>query len=1567
MRIALLVAGIGLFVADAIGGVMTVRPSPVRSLGAGGVAAARAMRVEPTLIDALDGLTEVLIDDFRLPDGEPVTLHLTPVIMDVGPTWIVDDSGVTAPRRLPPEPVKAWTGSVLGEPDSRVFLGFAGSTAHGWVETTRGLDMLVTDPSNTQISFYRVGQARGGVEVQPPGTALKDVSSSARNGSWSPPATEEALIRSELRRLLQDMDGDGPLSDRMDPETYLNLYRLLDADDDSVNIFASGGCCLAPGYCYTLTEALCAELCAGAPDDLGVRCDNLAIALDPSDPSSGTDYAPCWLGAGVPCNAQWVCFEAGTGEYDGAWVGACCYPDPVNPGVQVLGDLQACECAILGGRFLLPPKPCVSDGKPWEIPADRFMSAGALADVICVDNDGDPLPLDECQICYEPSGACCLDQGLFCQDVVDEGEFPNLSSVRCAQLPRSVCESDDENVLAVLNASVPGYFIQECMPCIDQTDLALYEDDDLPPPTIVIAGTPPVCSSVTPVVEYADPENPLSGSVVELLGPRSLICEGKGVLIDSDPFFVQLFGGDYVAASGYARILAASVFSTIERDAAVQFSIAGVVLHDWLVTDPDPAGIGDLPDIDGNQLSIGACCLSGAYCYENISAYQCAEYAGDWLGEGASCWTNECGDGVSSPNDILQHAPLDITQAIDRLQEAWTVDLDEWAGPNPDNNNEALAELFCTATAVVALGAAPYYVPSDSSEGPADGVYRQGVATSGVGVLCQREDAFALVPVRGGFAPPPSSHPPPAEEGMWDFVQFARAMGLLAGVNATSLYGYDSCITFPCDSMAALPDCTLRYEDPAASALGVMPSTIMSNCLTCDGGLANIQLRYRNEIAARIYSSVAALECGPEAAGAWPPICATNLGSGSDYVADQQYPIPISDVLIVPDLVSTTLDVLANDIPCNCNGTSDGDAIKIIQGSGSMIDCSSGSVLTTLGGAVCLTELPSGVEVVEYTPPVDWCGIDSFVYEVENCNASQPNPATTVYLVPDTGDLPLSPLAGSFSCVSISSIAESSFVPASILDAPPPITDCGSDPTVICYRANNVGASIKRIRWDNARLVVHAGHQSESILRFWFASVPGGAADVFFDVSPFAPADPSDPYPYCATATGTLSLPNIESVFVPVGGLITVQCYETFDDGALPDAEWKSFNIDIDLGSNSSVLGVCCVEGLCLDELTANECADFHWRWDEEAGVAGEWVEDLTVSGFFYGAGKTCDDLDWCTRRAPCCLGSVACVEVAPDVCTNDLDGTVLTLPDNVFNPDEPLWGYPCTFTVCDLDPTVDVIGGCCLNNNATGLAFCTDTTMDICDGLPALLPGAAWESTWQVRAKCTATACGTGNGPTGGVGACCFDDLNCCTDGLTAAVCAEAYGLFMGTGSTCADTCPTSNPVDGVCCFDSSSIGGWACIEGLPASQCTLIGGNHNTTLTSCSGLLPCDPGVPIINCCVDYQLLVVDSAQTCWEAGGLLAGVDGVDPDCDPLDGVIAVNGNTTSYTVWAPTFGGTPLGFFNAADFDRDGRVGVPDLLMLLDFWLGDGPNSPAGDLDGDGMTGVVDLLLLFENWG
>ena len=51
---------------------------------------------------------------------------------------------------------------------------------------------------------------------------------------------------------------------------------------------------------------------------------------------------------------------------------------------------------------------------------------------------------------------------------------------------------------------------------------------------------------------------------------------------------------------------------------------------------------------------------------------------------------------------------------------------------------------------------------------------------------------------------------------------------------------------------------------------------------------------------------------------------------------------------------------------------------------------------------------------------------------------------------------------------------------------------------------------------------------------------------------------------------------------------------------------------------------------------------------------------------------------------------------------------------------------------------------------------------------------------------------------------------------------------------------------------------------------------------------------------------------------------------------------------------------------ADVDRNGVVGVSDLIFVIAQWGSCPPNCP-GDVDGDGVVGVSDLLEVILAWG
>lgn len=61
---------------------------------------------------------------------------------------------------------------------------------------------------------------------------------------------------------------------------------------------------------------------------------------------------------------------------------------------------------------------------------------------------------------------------------------------------------------------------------------------------------------------------------------------------------------------------------------------------------------------------------------------------------------------------------------------------------------------------------------------------------------------------------------------------------------------------------------------------------------------------------------------------------------------------------------------------------------------------------------------------------------------------------------------------------------------------------------------------------------------------------------------------------------------------------------------------------------------------------------------------------------------------------------------------------------------------------------------------------------------------------------------------------------------------------------------------------------------------------------------------------------------------------------------------------------TFGRLIDEILSPADFNRDGRVGILDLLFLLAEW---GESDSPADLNADGTVDVADLILLWEEWG
>lgn len=169
----------------------------------------------------------------------------------------------------------------------------------------------------------------------------------------------------------------------------------------------------------------------------------------------------------------------------------------------------------------------------------------------------------------------------------------------------------------------------------------------------------------------------------------------------------------------------------------------------------------------------------------------------------------------------------------------------------------------------------------------------------------------------------------------WDIMVVAHELGHNYGAPHTHNY------TPPADGCGLSPqDCSAATADLA---------TIMSYCHTCSGGMANINLRFHAFTVTSISNYLAAATCGFSAA-AQPPVC-------------------VPDRLTAMNGASLDIDVLANDLPFNCEAMTLASATQPPQG---------GSVLVVQGAG------PGGRAIVRLTPPAGSLPTLSFTYLVSD-------------------------------------------------------------------------------------------------------------------------------------------------------------------------------------------------------------------------------------------------------------------------------------------------------------------------------------------------------------------------------------------------------------------------------------------------------------------------------------------------------------------------------------------------------------------------------------------------------
>jgi len=169
----------------------------------------------------------------------------------------------------------------------------------------------------------------------------------------------------------------------------------------------------------------------------------------------------------------------------------------------------------------------------------------------------------------------------------------------------------------------------------------------------------------------------------------------------------------------------------------------------------------------------------------------------------------------------------------------------------------------------------------------------------------------------------------------WDIIVTSHELGHNMSANHTHDIGVDDCYT-----ASGLGACTQRLQ-----------GTIMSYCHLCSGGMSNINLNFDGTNIATVVSYMAGRSCtAPTAA----------------------LPIAYDDTFTALEGSQILLDVLANDLPANC------ETISIVGL----------PATSTLGVPLSIdaTGSPSGGPIVRYSPVPGVRGADSFTYQLRDAS-----------------------------------------------------------------------------------------------------------------------------------------------------------------------------------------------------------------------------------------------------------------------------------------------------------------------------------------------------------------------------------------------------------------------------------------------------------------------------------------------------------------------------------------------------------------------------------------------------
>jgi hypothetical protein len=743
----------------------------------------------------------------------------------------------------------------------------------------------------------------------------------------------------------------------------------------------------------------------------------------------------------------------------------------------------------------------------------------------------------------------------------------------------------------------------------------------------------------------------------------------------------------------------------------------------------------------------------------------------------------------------------------------------------------------------------------------------------------------------------------------WDLIVFTHETGHNLGTGHTHSYFYNSNGTY-------IDTCAFNCERP----LNYDP-TIMSYCHLCDGGTANIHMKFHPYTKGRIYNHLRSLGCAWEQA--------------------QEGLLAVNDLASTIPGLPVRIDVLRNDRGFVC----DNDNVTI--------DSSSlGPQTDFLSASVEIIEYPLDSdeprEYVSYS--FESCGanvVDKFSYEILSTNSDAPadlNSNATVRVV----------------LVSPQEHPDTAVFEASGIDSyagfGSPLNENATFPPV------PAGARVLALGWTAAEFDPTSGTQPDAAFAVSLEDASG--------VLQLIEAKPYE---------GILAVPGVELCgsivlddepgefwYTPQNGVVGIQFYEQSDDTLGSDGFWKSGSTVYLLLEEILVSeGACCVTGdLCTQVASESECEDLLGVFQGSGTVCTpgicvfappavfgaccvdqDGIEVCTQSTFssceLLGGVYLGDDVpcvpqscnDNATISAACCVpllgNSVLCTIATEEECE---------LVGGQFQGEEVI---DCNDVLCD---QIDFDGACC-----TASGNCVFVPQSLCDSTGGTFVGAGVE--------CADVECEVL------IGACCNGSF--CQE-LIEEDCAEFEGIFRGPGTSC-DGLDCELLLEGACCS------GTLCFN-TTALVCQLNNGEFQGPDTVCSSST-CS-GFAVGSCCISEGSCAVISLDDCQSIGGTFRG-EGT--DCTDATvcltgaccfGEVCLLGTDSACETFSGEFRGYGIACQDAncegcpPDINEDGEVDVNDLLVLLEQF---GAAGGQADVNGDGVVDVNDVLILIAAWG